>query len=286
MECKNNRIAIIGSSSFIAKNLIERFNNDNVIAAFNRDHTIEIQKHLEEFEPTVIVNCAAEIYNDEKMFDSNIILLYNILEYAKKRSFDLSKPYLKMIHIGSSSEYGNYYTIPLSEEMKLAPSDMYQATKGAGTLLCQGYARSYNIPICIVRPFTVYGKYEKPHKFLPTLWRTFNHNTPMTVYNGFHDFVYIDDFIDAISILINRSITLGDVINVGSGRQYSNYEIVDIFKNITGKEPNIEIKYSTIRKFDRKTWICNPSHALERYGIQCSTTIERGIELFLETASY
>lgn len=286
MECKNNRIAIIGSSSFIAKNLIERFENDNVIAAFNRDHSNEIQKYLSDFEPNVIINCAAEIYNDDKMFDSNIILLFNILDYAKKRSFDLTKSQLKVIQIGSSSEYGNYYTVPLSENMKLAPSDMYQATKGAGTLLCQGYARSYNIPICIVRPFTVYGKYEKPHKFLPTLWRTFKHNVPMTVYNGFHDFVYIDDFTQAIETLINKSITLGDIINVGSGKQYSNYEIVDIFKNITGIEPNIDVKYSTIRKFDRKTWVCDPTHAIERYGIECTISIERGIKLFLETASY
>ena len=286
MECKNNRIAIIGSSSFIAKNLIERFEADNVIFASNRDHSIEIDKHLSDFEPTIIINCAAEIYDDEKMFDSNIILLHKVLEYTKKRSFDLSKPHLKFIHIGSSSEYGNYYTIPLSEEMKLMPSDMYQATKGAGTLLCQGYSRSYNIPICIVRPFTVYGKYEKPHKLLPTLWRTFKYNTPMTIYNGFHDFVYIDDFINAIATLINRPITLGDIINVGTGRQYSNYEIVDIFRDITGIQPVIDIKYSNLRKFDRKTWVCNPSHAYERYGIECATTIETGIKLFLETAKY
>lgn len=286
MECKNNRIAIVGSSSFIAKNLVERLEADNIVSTYDRSYTDQIDKHLEYFEPTIIINCAAEIYNDDKMFESNVILLHKILEYTKRRSFDLSKPHLKFIQIGSSSEYGNYYTIPLSEEMKLTPSDMYQATKGAGTLLCQGYARSFNIPICIVRPFTVYGKYEKPHKLLPTLWRTFKYNTPMTVYNGFHDFVYIDDFVDAITILINRPITLGDVVNVGSGIQYSNYEIVDIFKKITGIEPDIDIKYSNLRKFDRKSWVCNPSHAYERYGIQCTTTIERGIELFLETAKY
>lgn len=286
MECKNNRIALIGSSSFIAKNIAEKLGDSNKIAMFGRDHTPNIREHLQQFNPNIIINCAAEIYNEDLMFDSNIILLHQILEYVKDKQLSIEATALKFIQIGSSSEYGNYYTIPLSEEMKLSPSDMYQATKGAGTLLCQGYARRYNLPICVVRPFTVYGKHEKPHKFFPKLWRAFKLGEKIDVYNGFHDFVYIDDFVNAIEILIQKSFTIGDIINVGSGIQYSNYEIVDVFTNVTGIEANVELHYSNLRKFDRKSWVCNRTHAVERYGILCNTSIIEGVKLFLETANY
>ncbi len=275
-----HKIAIIGSNSFIAKNLSDYYYGQE-IALFNREHTKDVCKHLNDFQPDVIINCAAEIYNSETMFESNIVLLYNILEYCKQ---NLNT---RFIQIGSSSEYGTSYQIPLHEDLKLSPKDMYQATKGAGTLLCQGYSNQFGVDVAIVRPFSVYGRYEKPHKLFPSLWRVFKKDEHITIHEGVHDFVYIDDFVRAIDQLLSMCDFNGDVINVGSGIQYTNSEIVQFFKNVEKKQyVNVTYASTTIRSFDRKSWVCDTKNAEEKYGIVCDTPIEAGIKLFLDTANY
>lgn len=274
------KIALVGSNSFIAKNLAEYYYG-NEIGLFDRTHTTNIVQNLTNFEPDVIINCAAEIYDPTKMFDTNIVLLQNILEYCKTNNN------VRLIHIGSSSEYGTTYKIPLHEDLKLSPKDMYQATKGAGTLLCKGYSYQYGVDVAIVRPFSVYGKHEKPHRFFPALWRTFKKDNPIVIYPGTHDFVYIEDFVKAIDQLINMSDFNGDVINVGSGIQYTNEQIVNYFIKVSGVHPtNIKYDDRKIKMFDRNHWVCDTTLAHSRYGIICDTPIDTGIKLFLQTANY
>lgn len=270
------KIFITGGTGFIGRNLVEFYKTQDI---FQYSRGGDIRNDLYCFNPDVIINCAAEIYNPELMFDSNINLTRSILEYM--RSF----PGANLIQIGSSSEYGPV-DHPTSELDKINPIDMYQATKGAATLLCQGYARQYDLNITIVRPYSVYGKYEKPHRLFPKLWKAFNLNEPMTLYQGYHDFIYIDDFIRGINILLNTK-TNGDIINLGSGMQYSNTEVLETFENIT-KISNAPVKFidTMAKKFESEIWKCNPMYADITYGFKAIHSLEDGIERFLKTANY
>jgi len=271
------KIFITGASGFIGRNLTEHWKNHQV-TAWNR--------HLDLFEqllianPDLVIHCAAEIYQPVLMWQANLDLTKTCLDYVK------SRPWTKMIHIGSSSEYGPRSS-PSAETDRINPVDMYQATKGMATLLCQGYARTWDLNVKIARPYSVYGRYEKPHRLFPRLWRAFNLDQPMTLFDGQHDFIYIDDFVRGLDILINDTgHRPGDIVNFGSGQQYSNLAVLEKFQQVTGRIAPVTHVPGMAKAFETECWQCDCAYAQSAYGFECTYDLESGIRDFLDTAKY
>ena len=263
---------ITGTSGFVGKNLLS-FYKEHDIHSYTRGQNLV--EELEKFQPDVIINSAAEIYDSEKMYASNIQIVYDCLEHVKKTK-------IRMIQIGSSSEYG-IMNRASNETDRINPIDMYQATKGAATLLCQGYARKYKLDILIARPYSVYGPGEKSHRLFPKLYKAFVQNEPMTLNQGYHDFIYIDDFVRGIDILVRQeNPEQGDIVNFGSGVQYSNFEICDIFEEILGHSAPINKVSSMAKSFENDVWVCDTTYAEEKYGFKIEYDIDSGIRKLLQ----
>lgn len=270
------KIAISGTTGFIGKNLAESFSQHQILH-INR---VDAYGSLNIFNPNIIIHCAAEIYDSDAMFDSNVLLTKQYLDWLK------DNPVARMIQIGSSSEYGPVSRATKETDM-INPIDMYQATKGMATLLCQGYARSYNLDIRIVRPYSVYGKYEKHHRLFPKLWKAFMLNEPMTLHDGAHDFIYINDFIRGIDLIIkDKKNKPGEIINFGSGYQYTNSEVLHMFNKITGKSAPVTEVGVMAKPFETATWVCDTTYAKTEYNFTCEYNLENGIRDFLNSASY
>lgn len=267
------KIFVTGSTGFVGKNLVN-FYKDHTMFEHHRDQNIVAS--LNHFEPDVIINCAAEIYKADNMWVPNVLWVQDCLEYVKTHST------VQMIQIGSSAEYGPL-SKPGAESDKINPVDMYQATKGAATLLCQGYARTYNLNISIARPYSLFGIYERPHRLFPRLYSAFFHNKPMDLFAGEHDFIYIDDFIRGIDILVQRKDKpLGDIVNFGSGTQTSNLEVLRLWQGITGREGPVTYTDKMAKNFESNVWVCDTSYARKNYGFETQFTLEQGIKDFIK----
>jgi nucleoside-diphosphate-sugar epimerase len=214
------------------------------------------------------------------MWDANINIPAVCIDYLKVTKNK------KMIQIGSSSEYGPMPRAS-AEIDRINPVDMYQATKGAATLLCQGYARQYKLDISIARPYSVYGPGEKPHRLFPRLYRAFMKDEPMKLFQGFHDFIYIDDFIKGIHLMANRQgDPWGEIVNFGSGVQFSNFVVAEIFEKVVGHKAPITIETHMAKPFESSVWTCDTSYAKSVYKFMTEYTLEDGIKRFLEQAKY
>lgn len=271
------KISISGTNGFIGKNLVEYY-KDHSIQKINREDNV--YQSLDYFKPDLILHCAAEIYEPNYMFESNVLLTKKYLDWLKTNKNS------SMIYFGSSSEYGNIDK-PGKETDPINPIDLYQTTKGMGTLLCQGYARFYDLNIKIIRPYSVYGKYEKPHRLFPKLWKAFKLDEKMTLYAGFHDFIFIEDFIRGVDLIRSNNILKpGDIINLGSGSQYSNLEVLDLFTKITGKKAPVDYIPKMTKIFEKPIWVCDTEYAYKAYNFKTEYTLEMGIKKFLQTAKY
>jgi len=269
------KIFITGATGFIGSNLFNYFSNYQV-KAFDRDD-VDIKSQLDLFQPDWIINCAAEIYDHNKMWSSNVELTKVCLDWIKQNSLT------KMIQLGSSSEYGPCDR-PTSELDPIKASDMYGVTKGIASKLCRVYAETYKLDIVVVRPYSPYGPGERARRLFPKLWQAFKLNRPMELVQGVHDFCYIDDLVKAIETIMNSKNRIpGDYINVSSGVQTSNLEIYKHFKSITGLPGSVTL----VDKFcTPKVWQADISHIRKHYGWFPTTNIKEGIEQFLAKANY
>jgi nucleoside-diphosphate-sugar epimerase len=267
------KIFITGSTGFVGQNLVEFYKDQEV---FEHKRYMDLPAKLDYFKPDLIIHCAADIYNPEAMFDANVVWTYNCLEHVKEN------PNTRMVQIGSSAEYGPMDRAT-KETDRINPVDMYQATKGAASLLSQGYARQYNLNVKVARVYSAYGHHERPHRLFSKLYDAFFNDQPMGLYDGYHDFIYIKDFVRGINTLAMTDRNHGDIVNFGSGVQYSNLEVLNMWTAITGKVAPVTYFDKMNKAFESKVWCCDTSYAKNTYGFETEYSLEQGIRDLIET---
>lgn len=267
------KIFITGTTGFLGRSLKEHFETQHEIVEYRRGS--DIYMALEAEKPELIINCAGEIYDASKMYSTNIGLVEAILEWIKRN------PSTRLIQIGSSAEYGPVARAT-NEHDRINPVDVYQATKGAATLLCQGYARQFGIHTLVARIYSGYGPHERSHRLFPRLYRAFFQDEPMTLYDGVHDFIYIDDFVRGIDLVLQREWPAGEIVNFGSGVQYQNLDVLTAWKRVTGTvDPPIKYQEQFSKAFESPVWRCDITHALITYNFKTEFTLEQGIADFI-----
>ena len=120
-----------------------------------------------------------------------------------------------------------------SEERAFRESDcMHPATsrgaaKACAALWLRQYAGSTGFPAVELRVFSVYGIGEGPHRFIPTLLRAAITGEVMPLVAGpRHDFIYVEDVVDACLCAARVATAAGAVFNIGSGVSPTNEEVV------------------------------------------------------------
>lgn len=262
------KIFITGSTGFLGKAIIH-FLPQHTYYCYRRGDDINQQLH--DFQPDIIIHSAGEIYKEDQMISSNILLTHSILEFVKVNK------HIKMLYFGSSSEYGKK-TAAMRETDVCDPQNLYAATKTAGTLMCQAYARSHDCDICVIRPFSVYGDFEPIHRLIPTLYNKISANETINLIQGTHDFIYIRDFVDLIELVIyaSKSYTQADVINAGTGICHTNVQVAEIFAKILNK-PALYTSQNTYKHCDSPWWVCDVQHARTKYNFIAKHTLEHGL---------
>lgn len=267
------KIFITGTTGFLGRSLKEHFEQSHEVVEYVR--TANLTMSLIVAQPDLIIHCAGEIYNADKMFATNVGMVEEILEWIKRN------PETRLIQIGSSAEYGPMHRAT-SEVDPINPVDVYQATKGAATLLCQGYARQFGLQTCVARIYSGYGPHERPHRLFPRLYRAFFHNEPMKLFGGVHDFIYIDDFVRGIDMLTQTPWPAGEIVNFGSGRQYTNRAVLDVWEQVTGQHAPVEYEDRLSKAYESDVWVCDTSYARMQYKFQTEYSLEDGIRDFIK----
>ena len=122
------------------------------------------------------------------------------------------------------------------------PESIYGWIKLAGEYLAQVAAQKYGISVVCVRPFSGYGEEQDLDYPIPSIaLRAAKREDPLTVWGSGdqgRDFVYIDDFVSALRIAIQK-ISDGSAVNIGMGGLVTFKEVARIMAELEGYNPKI-----------------------------------------------
>ena len=264
-----NRALVTGGAGFIGSNLVDKLIDegyevvviDNESSSANsqfyynkkaQNHNINITDQREcgkvfaDFKPEYVFHLAAHsripiaIKNPIESCDVNVVGTCNMLQQSRKHGVK------RFMFSSTSSVYGLINKCPLREDMLRDCLNPYSVSKAAAEDLCKMYYNLFNLETVIFRYFNVYGE-RQPLKgqYAPLIGifqKQKDAGEPMTIVgNGkqTRDFTYVGDVIKAnlLAASSDNPDVLGEVFNVGTGKNYSVLDVADI---IDGKRVFID----------------------------------------------
>ena len=294
-------VLLTGGAGFIGANLVNRlldlgYENINLIIKESTDisrlknilpkvklNKIDLlDKNLKDFvrkiNPSIIFHLATySAYADQKavseMVDANIRGTLNLL--ISTQDID----YKVFVNTGSSSEYGIKKNA-IRENDLLEPISFYAATKASATLLCQVFASEYQKPVVTLRPFSVFGPLEEKKRFIPTIINAIiqNQSIRLTAGDQRRDFIFIDDIVDIYIKTISKGGKLsGQILNMGTGIEYTNDEVAQTLFKVTGKKVPIKKGAYPKRLWDTPHWVADTSKIKKYLNWKPKFSLEQGL---------
>ena len=150
----------------------------------------------------------------------------------------------------------------MKETDALNPNSYYSVFKSSSTLYCQYESLKSNLQIVTVRPFHVYGPFERHNRLIPTLIRNMinKKNIKLVSANVSRDLVYIDDAINFYLMIAKKKYLRGQIFNLASGKKTTIKEIYNSLKFITNYKKINKWGSMKNRYWDQTVWYGNISH--------------------------
>ena len=234
------------------------------------------------YQPQYVIHCAAYGVNYldkdvEKVLSINLQGSINLLNAASRISLK------RFIHVGSCFEYGSHDG-PISEETLPCPTDIYGSSKAATTLLMQERANNLDVPLNVVRPFSMWGPGEKSHRLVPQIITAYINQKPLdlTSCNVIRDYTYVEDMAKQIvTLCFAENMEQGLVVNTGSGKQILLKDFVMKIARQLGCGELMNFGALNYRSTEMKSLIADISRLRSIIGEVKETPVEVGLERML-----
>ena len=312
MELSNKRILVTGADGFIGSHLTEAllhaaakvkaFAHYN---SFNSWGWLEDIDHLNEIE--VISGDIRDSYFLEKVskgidiifhlgalisipysystpnsyIETNIKGTLNICQAALQNGID------KLIHTSTSEVYGTAMYVPINEKHPLQAQSPYAATKIGADAIAESFYRSFNLPICIARPFNTYGPRQSARAVIAAIITQIALGSKKIKLGNIkptRDFNYVKDICQGFLKIAESDKATGEILNIGSNYEIS---ISNVFMMI-GKimNANVQIMEDTERirpeRSEVMRLLCDNSKIKQLTGFKPKYDLERGLAETIE----
>ncbi len=174
----------------------------------------------------------------------------------------------KRIVVASTSEVYGPHADKVCEDQELVSGKLgrerlsYSVGKLAADCLAINLFKKHDLPVCVVRPFNVYGPGQVGEGAVRTFILRAIRSQPLVVHNQGQQvraWCYIDDMIDGLLKVLFRQEAVGQVYNLGNPSEaYSILELAQIVVDVCGSdspiefeernEPDVEIRIPDIEK--------------------------------------
>ena len=291
------KILVTGGAGFIGSHLVDKLIEDEhqVVVIDNLStgkeefinpkaefHKLDI-RNLEEIKPLfkgidVVFHLAAQpriqpsIINPVESHSNNVVGTLNVLVASRDAKIK------KFVYSASSSAYGDQKELPLKEDMLPGPKSPYSVFKLIGEQYCKLFNELYDLPTISLRYFNVFGprqSYEGAYATVIGIFlRQAKANQSLTIIGKgtqTRDFTSVRDVVSA-NILAMKSdkVGKGEVINIGTGKNYSINKIASLISD--------KVVYIPPRSAEVQDTLADNSLAKKLLSWQPKVDIEEGIK--------
>lgn len=276
MRWQNTKVLVTGAGGFIGSHLVERLvemgsqvrcfvrytsrnnwgclelvpaNIKSSIEIFSGDlmDPESVQKAMKGVDKVFHLGCLIAIpysyIHPREVVDTNVVGTYNILRAALEEEVE------RVVHTSSSEVYGTAQYVPIDEKHPLQAQSPYSASKIGADKLAESFYLSYNLPVAIIRPFNTYGPRQSARAVIPTIITQALSGKEIFL-GSMHptrDFNYVEDVVDGFVKMAENKEAVGQVINVGSGKEISINELADKIIELSASKTKVIFDATRIR---------------------------------------
>lgn len=232
------KIVVVGTG-FIGNYLIKKLQDlGHEVVVFHHNDKIEITDA-----DYIFYLCSYGNHYHQK--DEYQTIKANVLDYLKLLRDTKDVQYRGLIYFSTSS-------------VILPVQTLYSDAKFIGEIIGKRFHKKYNKPVVSIRPYSVYGEGEAVFRFIPTILDHLNSGKTMPLTSGYHDWIYIEDFVDAVIAVMENSQTLaGKSVAIGTGIQTSNFDVVKTLMDVSKKTIKTRSSLKVKRTYDTKNWVAD-----------------------------
>ena len=163
---------------------------------------------------------------------TNVEGTLNVLQCARRNDVGL------VVHTSTSEVYGSARTVPISEEHPLQGQSPYSASKIGADKIAESFHLSFGVPVVTVRPFNTYGPRQSARAITPTIITQVLTRSEVHLgnVNPTRDLNYVADTVEGFVLAAQSPRAVGEVINLGSGREISVGALALKIMSLMGRE--------------------------------------------------
>jgi NAD dependent epimerase/dehydratase len=211
--------------------------------------------------------------------ETNILGTLNILESARQCGTE------RVVHTSTSEVYGTAMTMPIDESHPLHGQSPYSASKIGADMMAEAFARSFGLPVVILRPFNTFGPRQSERAIVPAIIRQALDPSCSTIMVGdtkpLRDLTFVSDTVAAFMAAGSApDIEYGRPYNAGSQRAVTIGDLITMVLELTGCPKPVRQDDSRMRPMNSevKALLADCAHFERETGWRAKVELREGLE--------
>jgi len=191
-----------------------------------------VQGHEIVFHLAALIAIPHSYIAPQSYVETNVLGTLNVLEAARQHGIE------RIVHTSTSEVYGTALTMPINESHPLQGQSPYSASKIAADMMAESFARSFGVPVVILRPFNTFGPRQSERAIIGTLIRQALDPASSAIMVGdattVRDLTFITDTTAAfVAAGLSANLEFGQAYNAGNQRAIMVGDLIDLIVDLT-----------------------------------------------------
>lgn len=177
--------------------------------------------------------------------ETNVSGALNVLQACRD-----SESLTRLVHVSTSEVYGSAQQVPIPESHPLVGQSPYSASKIGADKMAESYHLSFGLPVVTARPFNTFGPRQTARAVIPTIASQLLAGCKelrLGTLTPTRDFNFVTDTVRGMMALGLCQAAEGQVVNIGSGEEWSIGRTVELLCELAGCEVEIVTEQARIR---------------------------------------